>query len=312
MGHAAKKDDGNPEFCRALADWIENWCNERVPSFEQFTLSLSTAKALIRSLRCQTSLIEDLFDDGYDFILTARFQSDPLERHFGQYRQMGGDLFLVGLKDTICSEKILKIKCLLKEDIDIDEEIKISCPGKMEIMKLKTDIDSLGTSLDTLLLSPDSREVAAYIAGYTAKKYLKKIKSSSCCKMHTTGSIDMENPDHEYLIILNRGGLTIPSPNLVNYVRDIFAVLSATENVLINQSKLTSRNAAKEALSDMMGCCNFTCENHKVDGQKVVISTIVNVFFNNKRKISTASVRKDNVASFKKQKRETYFLYDIL
>ena len=126
--------------------------------------------------------------------------------------------------------------------------------------------------------------------------------------MHITGSIDIENPDHEYLIILNRGGLTIPSPNLVNYVCDAFAVLSATENILINQSKLTSRNAAKEALSYMMGCCNFTCENHKVDGQKFVISTIVNVFFNNKRKISTASVRKDNVASFKKQKRETIFL----
>ena len=81
--------------------------------------------------------------------------------------------------------------------------------------------------------------------------------------MHITGSIDIENPDHEYLIILNRGGLTIPSPNLVNYVCDAFAVLSATENILINQSKLTLR------------------------------------------KISTASVRKDNVASFKKQKRET-------
>ena len=38
-------------------------------------------------------------------------------------------------------------------------------------------------------------------------------------------------------------------------------------------------------------------------------STIVNVFFNNKRKISTASVRKDNLASFKKQKRETIFLW---
>ena len=123
--------------------------------------------------------------------------------------------------------------------------------------------------------------------------------------MHITGSVDMENPGHEYLIILKRGGLTISSPNLVNYVCDVFAVLSAAENVLINQSKLTSRNAAKEALSYMMGCSNFTCENDKVDGQKVVISTIVNVFFNNKRKISTASVRKDNVASFKKQKRET-------
>ena len=123
--------------------------------------------------------------------------------------------------------------------------------------------------------------------------------------MHITGSIDIENPDHEYLIILNRGGLTIPSPNLVNYVCDAFAALSATENVLFSHSKVTLRNAAKEALSYMMGCYNFTCENHKVDGQKVVLSTIVNVFFNNKQKTSTASVKKDNVASFKKQKRET-------
>ena len=113
-------------------------------------------------------------------------------------------------------------------------------------MKLKTDIDSLGISLDTLMLSSDSREVAVHIAGYTAKKYLKKIKSSFCCKMHITGSTDMENPDHEYLIILNRGGPTIPSPNLENYVCNIFAALNATENVLINQSKLIFRNAAKK------------------------------------------------------------------
>ena len=119
---------------------------------------------MIQTLRCQASLIEYLFDDGYDFVLTARFQSDPLERRFGQYRQISGGLLLVGLKDTICSKKFLKIKCLLKEDINIDEEIKISCPG--EIMKLKTDIDSLGISLDTLMLSPDSREIAVHIAGF--------------------------------------------------------------------------------------------------------------------------------------------------
>ena len=49
-----------------------------------------------------------------------------------------------------------------------------------------------------------------------------------------------------------------------------------------------------------MGFCNFPCENHKAGDQKVVLSTIVNVFFNNKQKIFTASVWKDNVASFKK------------
>ena len=134
------------------------------------------------------------------------------------------------------------------EEIDIDEEINISCLREMEIMELKRDTYSLGISLETLMLSPDSRENVVHIVGYTAKKYLKKIKSSSCCKMHITGSMDMRNPDHEYLIILNGGELTIPSPNFVNYVCDAFAVL-ITKNVLINQSKLTSRNAAKEALS---------------------------------------------------------------
>ena len=53
---------------------------------------------------------------------------------------MNGGRFLVALKDTICSEKLVKIKCLLENDMDIDEEIKVSCPGEMEIMKLKTSI----------------------------------------------------------------------------------------------------------------------------------------------------------------------------
>ena len=69
-------------------------------------------------------------------------------------------------------------------------------------------------------------------------------------------------------------------------------------------SKLILRKAAHEALSYVMGCCAFTCEKHKVEGQKIVFSTIINIFFNNKRKITTSLVRKDNVASFKKQKRE--------
>ena len=119
--------------------------------------------------------------------------------------------------------------------------------------------------------------------------------------MHIIGSIDIKNTDHECLIILKRGGLTIPSLNLVNYVCD-------TETFLLNQSKLTSGNAVKEALSYRMECCNLTCENHKVDGQKVVISTTVNAFFNNKWKISTESVKKDNAAAFKKQKTKAIFL----
>ena len=67
----------------------------------------------------------------------------------------------------------------MKEGIDIDEEVKVTGTGEMEIMKLKKEIDSLGISLDTLMLSPDSREVAVHIAGYTAKKFLKSVTKKS-------------------------------------------------------------------------------------------------------------------------------------
>ena len=82
--------------------------------------------------------------------------------------------FLVGLKDPIRSGKKLQIKSLLKEDMDINEEVNISCSGEMEVMKLNTDIDSLAISLNAGTLSPDSTEVVVHIAGNTTKKYLKE------------------------------------------------------------------------------------------------------------------------------------------
>ena len=41
-------------------------------------------------IRGTSSLIRDLREEGYNFVLTAIFQSDPLESHFNEYRQMSG------------------------------------------------------------------------------------------------------------------------------------------------------------------------------------------------------------------------------
>ena len=53
---------------------------------------------------------------------TARFQSDSTERTLGQYLQMNGRRFMVGLKDAIRSERILKIQSIVKERIDIKDD----------------------------------------------------------------------------------------------------------------------------------------------------------------------------------------------
>ena len=99
-----------------------NW--HAYPNCENFQLSAQTNNALVRTLRCHAALIEDLFEiENYCYVLTAKFQSDPLEKRYGQYRQMSGGRFLVSLHDVIRSEKILKIKSLLMENLDVKEEV---------------------------------------------------------------------------------------------------------------------------------------------------------------------------------------------
>ena len=284
-----------------MASWLEYWHSGRIPNCQRFTLTTQTAAALIRTLRCHALLIENLLDEGYEFVLTARFQSDPLERRYGQYRQMNGGRFLVGLKDTVYSEKILKIKSLVKEGIDIDENVKENRHENMEIDILLLDVDSLNVLPNRIQLTQESREVAVHVAGYVAKRFLK---SHACCKSHLTGIISESNPDHAYITILNRGGLTIPSTSLTDYVCTSFAILSFTENSVI-KSNIRARKAAELVLSHTFGIYqDFTCNDHRALGQTFVNRIISNIFFNNKRKATTSSVHKDNVVSFKKRQRE--------
>ena len=47
---------------------------------------------------------------------------------------------------------------------------------------------------------------------------------------------------------------------------------------------------------------SFTCQEHKEKGQKVASRAVINIYFNNKRKLSTDSVMKDKVKTFEKDK----------
>ena len=97
-----------------FAEWLQEWQNEKLPNSERFGLSVQKSSALIHICKCQAALIENLLREGYKYVLTARFQTDPLEKRYGQYRQMSGGRFLVSIKDVMRSENILKIKALLK------------------------------------------------------------------------------------------------------------------------------------------------------------------------------------------------------
>ena len=91
-------------------------------------------------------------------------------RRFGQYRQMSGGRFLVGLREATSPEKIIKLKTLLKDDIDISNIMDSNVEHDENIETLLHQVDLSGRSDEMVTLSEDSTEVGINIAGYVAKK----------------------------------------------------------------------------------------------------------------------------------------------
>ena len=66
------------------------------------------------------------------------------------------------------------------------------------------------------VLDENSAEVATTIAGYVAKKLIKRSKCESCKILLKAGDVDTAND--AYLNILSRVGLFIQSKSLVDFV----------------------------------------------------------------------------------------------
>ena len=107
-----------------------NMANRENSQMRKFYFDSAISFSACQNLLCLASLIEDfLGDEEYDFVLTPRFRSDPLERRF---QQMSGGRFLVVLRDVTSSDRIIEIKSLLKEDLDIDN-VKVDNTNNDEI-----------------------------------------------------------------------------------------------------------------------------------------------------------------------------------
>ena len=144
LGNAVRVGDGKTDFLEALADWLEKW-HDDCPAF---TLTSKTSYALVLTLRAQSGLIKELLSEGYDFVMTSRLQSDPIERRFSQYRQMSGWRFLVSLLEVTNSERIIRCRSLVKADINFWKE------------DLGSDKPSLDFSALLALLSEHEIEIA--------------------------------------------------------------------------------------------------------------------------------------------------------
>ena len=261
-------------------------------------MTTQTSSAFVNTLRSQAMLINELLNDGYDFVLTARLQSDPIERRFSQYRQMRGGRFLESLREVLNSERILSCRSLIKEDVNFWEEDLHPDSFHFE-NEMEEKLSDRREELSECILDKDSLEVATTIAGYVGKKLEKRSKCLQCKDKLKVKDDDLQND--QYLSLLSRGGLFVPSKKLAEFVCSCFAILDLVEADLVQIS--TQTQSAIYVLKHYGPQCQFCCDDHIEWGVKFSSKIIVNIFFNNKQKQSKDTVRKDTVTGFKKRQR---------
>ena len=116
VGNSLVSNGEKIDFLRKMNEWLTDWTDSK-----QLGLTRQTLDALICTNNAIADLCSDLLESGYQFILTGRLQTDPLERRFSLYRRMSGGRFLVSLKEVLQSESIVKMKTLLKRNLALED-----------------------------------------------------------------------------------------------------------------------------------------------------------------------------------------------
>ena len=154
--NALVRNDCKTEFLYSFSNWLDTWQDSK-----KLGLPQQTFNALIQTNYAISELSLELLNEGYEYVLTGRLQSDPLERRFSQYRQLSGGRFLVSLQEVLRSESIIKLKTLLKRNFDVSS----LCSPNISISLIKDYAQEILLN-DHLHLTEDSQQVIVYISGY--------------------------------------------------------------------------------------------------------------------------------------------------
>ena len=147
----------------------------------------------------------------FDYVLSAIFSQDPLEKFFGQARQRCGGNFYIDILDVLAVMRMQILHQLLKLDLMPDPCATLKCPSCTESVH-PDDINVLHTlslvnTQELLQSDGELKHKAIYIAGYVTKQT----------------SFQTDDPEQsvssDFLNELDRGGLTLPSIATVFFVQ---------------------------------------------------------------------------------------------
>eukprot|EP00094_Tigriopus_californicus_P013901 TCALIF_13454-PA protein Name:"Protein of unknown function" AED:0.38 eAED:0.38 QI:0/0/0/0.33/1/1/3/0/517 len=218
------------EFHHFLIDWNEG------TSEKTRKLTAETMKALTFSTKSIISLALLLLNlPGVQYVLLGLINSDPIEKHYGRYRQQAGGDRDLGVLQVLQAEKTIRLKALSKfsglQMTEICEVFEGTSKQQQEIIS-KTAKDLLALLCnginDNLTQHSESQPVIFTCSGYLSWSLRKRISCESCLDLivnkadgnETSVGFEPEPEQMETELMrtrdelwrsINKGGLVRPS-----------------------------------------------------------------------------------------------------
>ena len=175
-------------------------------------LTRDTSKAIMHNCQGLIELVNYLLSSGLHYVILGWFRTDPLEKCFSKLRQGSGGTYFIDAKSVIEKVNIQHAKLCLRLDVEItgiDGHTCNFCEKELtdeEFEYYKNLIDALADLEE--FVNKETLMAIVYIGGYIQK----------CEKESFDDTLLYYQEYGAYLKSLNRGGLQIPSDNIVQWV----------------------------------------------------------------------------------------------
>lgn len=213
-------DDQRLKLLQSLAHSFMNMPGGRGAS-RVHSLTWETKNALFTTLMGTVELIRRLLSK-FQYVLTAKLQSDDLEGEFGVYRQLSGGVYFVGVEQVLSSANLRTrqfMSRLGQTDI-LEHKKQVCCHNQIT----DSELDLLDHAVQTPdLISKNESLALYYICGYVAKKE------------NLLGSTISLSQESEFTSLVSRGFLIHPSEELFELSRLLYSVFLSVKPECCNR-----------------------------------------------------------------------------
>jgi len=254
----------NLNFLKTFSEWLTNWNAHSNKSLTRQTFQAAKQTSSVLPLAANYLLNEKKFI----YVLLGLFQSDPIEKHFGWYRQLCGANYYVSVRQILEAEKTIRLRSLIKFSSYSFDEIKDGMAATSDQLKVDEDcsdfldfLDSVSFSVPSISLTDiGDTNILFYISGYIARSLRRMTKCQSCTEIivsdHNSPKVHFEDKDfltqnnvikkETFLEQINRGGLVKPTDLMYIAVVHIWNFYQAvTQNVDVKNKLFSCSNSKK-------------------------------------------------------------------